>query len=200
MAKYTELLAEYLKSGGELPAAFDTIDGLKDLFIGRFIEREIGFETPELFQIKLEYKANLIIPVYQKRINELEQAYANLANPIKTRIRSGGIKRDYGERNTTNTQDPNTVKINVTDYPTGWNVGADRVPSNITQTENPLQVQTTNIDGYSDTETYQQITDTEQGATLSEELQRLQTAEREGVKNLIDELLSEFEPLFMGIW
>ena len=42
MAKYTELFAEYLESGGELPAAFDEIYGFKDLFIGHFFDKENG--------------------------------------------------------------------------------------------------------------------------------------------------------------
>ena len=72
MAKYTELFAEYLESGGELPAAFDEIVGFKDLFIGNFIDKEIGFETEVLFAIKLETKANIVIPVYAERITALE--------------------------------------------------------------------------------------------------------------------------------
>lgn len=57
MAKYTELFSEYLEGGGELPAAFSQIDGFEDLFIGHFIDKEIGFETEVLFTIKLETKA-----------------------------------------------------------------------------------------------------------------------------------------------
>lgn len=200
MAKYTELLAEYLKDGGELPAVFDDIQGLKELFTGRYIEREIGFETPDLFQIKLEYKANLLVPIYKQRMDDLAAAYAAQSNPIKKRIRSGGTQHEYGERNTTNTNDPNTVTVKVNDYPTAGNVTASRVPSTINETDNPQTKQTYHADEYTDTETYQNITDTEEGATLSEALQRLQNAEREGLKNLMDELLTEFEPLFMEIW
>ena len=45
MAKYTELFAEYLESGGELPTAFDTINGFKDLFVGHFIDKDEKDET-----------------------------------------------------------------------------------------------------------------------------------------------------------
>ena len=74
MAKYTELFAEYLESGGELPAAFDEIVGFKDLFIGHFIDKEIGFETEVLFAIKLETNANLVIGVYADSIAASERA------------------------------------------------------------------------------------------------------------------------------
>ena len=89
MAKYTELLAEYLQSGGQLPAAFDTIDGFSDLFIGHFCDREIGFETPKLFEIKLETRANLVIPIYKERIDQLMQFDTMFNEPTKTSTRSG---------------------------------------------------------------------------------------------------------------
>lgn len=201
MAKYTELLAEYLKDGGTLPAVFDDIDGLKNLFVGRYIERELGFETPELFSIKLEYKANLLIPVYKRRMDELQAAYEAQSNPIKTRIRMGSLQRVYGEKNGTNTTAPNTIRVGVTPYPTAGNlVAGERIPNEITETVNPQQEQTNHSDSYTDTENYQDITDKEEGATLTEALQRLQNAERAELKNLMEELLSAFEPLFMRVW
>lgn len=200
MAKYTELLAEYLKDGGTLPAVFEDIDGLKELFVGKYIEREIGFETPELFQIKLEYKANLLVPVYKKRMSELTAAYDAMANPIKKRIRTGTLQRQYGERSNTNAVRPNTVKITQTDFPTGAAVDSNRVPTHLTQTDNPLTETVNTAQEYTDNENYQDITDSEEGASLSEALQRLQLAERAELKNLMEELLNEFNPLFMGIW
>lgn len=200
MAKYTELLAEYLKDGGTLPAVFEDIDGLKELFVGKYIEREIGFETPELFQIKLEYKANLLVPVYKKRMSELSAAYDAMTNPIKKRIRTGTLQRQYGERSNTNTVQPNTVKTTQTDFPTGAAVDSNRVPTHLTQTDNPKMETVNTAQEYTDNENYQNITDSEEGASLSESLQRLQLAERAELKNLMEELLNEFNPLFMGIW
>lgn len=112
MAKYTELLSEYIEHGGELPAVFDTIEGFEDLFVGRYCDCEIGFETPILFKIKLEAKANLIIPAYAKRISEFEEAKAALLNPEKKRIKTGTIKREYGKRENTdsNTKTGEIVK------------------------------------------------------------------------------------------
>lgn len=85
MAKYTELLADYLNNGGELPAVFNTIEGFADLFKGQYYDCEIGFETETLFQLKLESKANLIFPYYIKRIADLERAANAMANPQKVR-------------------------------------------------------------------------------------------------------------------
>lgn len=103
MAKYTELLSEYIKNGGEFPAVFDKIEGFEDLFIGHYIDREIGFETPVLFSVKLETRANIVIPAYAKRIAEIEAAEENLINNEKVRTKTGNITRDYGERNNTDT-------------------------------------------------------------------------------------------------
>ena len=103
MAKYTELLSEYIEHGGELPAVFSQIEGFENLFIGRYCDSEIGFETPILFSIKLETKANIVIPAYAKRIAEFTEAEAKLINPEKIHIKTGNISREYGERNTTDT-------------------------------------------------------------------------------------------------
>lgn len=103
MAKYTELLAEYLEAGGALPASFEDIEGFRDLFIGEYCDKEIGFETPILFTIKLQARANLLIPPYKDRINELEAIIDKLSNPTKTHTRTGDISREYGETDETQT-------------------------------------------------------------------------------------------------
>lgn len=88
MAKYTELFAEYLEGGGELPAAFADINGFEDLFVARFCDKEIGFETEALFRIKLEEKAELVIPAYVKLLASYNEAWAKVGNPTKTRSRT----------------------------------------------------------------------------------------------------------------
>lgn len=136
MAKYTELLAEYLESGGQLPAAFDNIEGFKDLFIGTYADHEIGFETPTLFTVKLETRANLVIPPYAARISELTAARESLINPTKTRIRSGSTAREYGEQNETNTNNKSGEIIHTDE---GGSV-AD-TPDHITNTyNNPMGI------------------------------------------------------------
>ena len=88
MAKYTELLAEYLESGGELPSAFSQIEGFEDLFVARYCDNEIGFETETLFRVKLEERAAIIIPAYVKRIAATEAAWLVVSNPEKTQTRT----------------------------------------------------------------------------------------------------------------
>ena len=83
MAKYTETFAEWLNAGGQLPAEFSAIDGFPDMFVGNFCDHEIGFETPELFGIKLKTRAAVVIPVYSEKIKELNAAIAGLSSPQK---------------------------------------------------------------------------------------------------------------------
>lgn len=87
MAKYTMQFAEYLKDGGQLPTVFNDIDGFKDIFTAKYFDCELGFETPELFAIKLEMKANIIIPQYVKRIAYYDNALNNLSETVKKRTR-----------------------------------------------------------------------------------------------------------------
>lgn len=88
MAKYTELFAEYLESGRELPAAFKDIDGFEDLFVARYCDKEIGFETEDLFKIKLEERAAIIIPAYVKRIEATEAAWLIVTDPTRKQTRT----------------------------------------------------------------------------------------------------------------
>ena len=83
--KYTELFTEYIANNGgaenALPSLFDkvpsiTIDGevttFKDAFILNFCDREIGFEIEELFALKLESRAKLVLPFYINKLKQLE--------------------------------------------------------------------------------------------------------------------------------
>ena len=83
MAKYTELFASYIESGGELPPQFDEIDGFAELFTLRYFDCEIGFETEEEFRLKLFGRAKLLIPTYKARLTALETALGELTSPSK---------------------------------------------------------------------------------------------------------------------
>ena len=67
MAKYTMLLNDYVRQGFSLPS-FEEIDGFSDLFFATFCDREIGFETPQLFEIKLAARAKLVMPYYEEDV------------------------------------------------------------------------------------------------------------------------------------
>lgn len=77
MALYTETLQDWLNNGFSLPTSFDLIQPLNetnfsDLFLSNYGEWEIGFETEEMFQMKLELKSNLVVPLYVKKIEMID--------------------------------------------------------------------------------------------------------------------------------
>lgn len=182
MAKYTELFSEYLEGGGTLPPAFNQIEGFTDLFIGEFADCEIGFETESLFTLKLTHKADLIIPAYKERLEELASAKAQITAPIKTRIKSGNITRTTPELTRASSQQPFTDGISSGD---------------ITGFTNPFEVTTERE--RTDTETYNNVTDVESGLTPTE-AQSLQRDLERKVYNIKLELLKEFKNLFMLVY
>ena len=83
MAKYTELFAEYIEKGGQLPASFSLILGFGDLFKKHYCDKEIGFETELLFYMKLEEKADLYMQKYADRIALIASAWLDYNAPAK---------------------------------------------------------------------------------------------------------------------
>ena len=84
MARYTECLVDYLNNGHSLPSVFSSITGFADLFTGFYCSSEIGFETETLFEIRLETKAQLVIPLYATRISAYESVLSQLGTPTAT--------------------------------------------------------------------------------------------------------------------
>ena len=76
MAFYTETLREYINHGNELPESFNLITqtgyDFNTIFYEHFADREIGFETEELFALKVKKVADLYIPDYVKIIENYE--------------------------------------------------------------------------------------------------------------------------------
>ena len=76
MAFYTETLREYINHGNELPESFGLIGqtgyDFNTIFFEHFADREIGFETEELFALKVKKVADLYIPDYVKIIENYE--------------------------------------------------------------------------------------------------------------------------------
>lgn len=76
MAFYTETLRDYLNHGNELPESFGLIArtgyDFNTLFYEYYADREIGFETEELFALKVKKIADLYIPDYVKIIENYE--------------------------------------------------------------------------------------------------------------------------------
>lgn len=192
MAKYTELLSEYIENGGELPAVFDQIANFEDLFNGRYCDCEIGFETPILFQIKLETRANLIIPQYVKRLSAFEEAEQLLIQPTKKWVKSGSIT--YGGADTHTFTASDHIR-NESELPFVSSTGTPPVTQQYTDK------------GYTDTdtikkgttETYNEVTDAESGYTSSE-AEALYKALEEPVRILLEDCLNEFKNLFMKVY
>ena len=113
--KYTELFTEYIANNGgaenALPSLFDKVPSLitygevttfKDAFILNFCDREIGFETEELFALKLESRAKLVLPFYINKLKQLEIIdYINAKRTeSETRAITGNITDSGKDTNT----------------------------------------------------------------------------------------------------
>lgn len=173
MAKYTELFSEYLADGGALPSVFETITGFADLFKGYYADKEIGFETEELFAIKLETYANIFIPIYKERLEDLALAITGARNPAKTFYENYSTIVNAGKKKGTLTELPFNSQ--------------SATPSSITEN-----------DAYTNTDN--KVTNrTEAGATVNEAFYKVDKL-NEAVQPLILKLLKEFAPCFMEIY
>lgn len=253
MAKYTELLSEYIEEGGELPAIFDQIDGFKELFVAEYIDHEIGFETPTIFEIKLNQRANIVIPQYLKHKEELEAIATFILSPNKKRIKSGDIVHSkLGEHQyihggvdetVTNTKSGKIIKTDAgtsettpgNTYQREWDLplGAGEAagselniaPTTVTRgnaEKSESSTGNTNTESYdnykdtvqtigkdvtdkdiyidfSDTESYNDVTEEEIGLTATEALAIKQSL-TESTGSPLQALLSEFKNLFMAVY
>lgn len=179
-AKYTEFLADYLKTH-ELPDDFALIEGFDDLFVATYIDREIGFETEDLFGIKLSAKAAMVIPLYKARIDQLTAAWEDVANAEKVVVEA--------------TQEATADTLNV-------------AAQKSTMTELPLNTTSAlpnteqKADAYTNTSARnnsRNVTRTEGGVTTLEAYDVVERLHKD-VYNVLYYLLREFEPLFMGVF
>lgn len=174
MAKYTISYADYVRKGGAIPASFADIEGFETLFLERYADREIGFETADIFAYKLQLKADLWIPDYKERL-----AWQNVL-----------LAKIDGELTKTSTDTANGTTT----------IGAQRstttnLPFNATEAT-PNQV---NNSDASTNESADNSTHTETEALRGSEIgERLRLAEERA--NLLNSLLNKFETLFMGVY
>lgn len=94
MARFTELFSEYITGGGALPPSFSNIEGFSNLFLLYYCDKEIGFETEQLFYTKLCLYADLYVDKYVQRINDLTSAWGLVRAPVKTHY----DKYDFGNQ------------------------------------------------------------------------------------------------------
>lgn len=199
MAKYTELFSEYLERGGQLPASFALIDGFEDLFKLHYCDKEIGFETEALFQMKLERTARINMPFYADRIRRLASAYYNFDVPAKVRyeIYNGVMK--LGEQNGRTTQDDNLGEQNGTTTELPFD-SATAAPSAKTHAEavNNSGVGTSHNDERTDTDEHT-TEHRESGYTPDEAMKAVEFLNSQ-IEPLIQKLLDEFKRLFMQVY
>lgn len=179
-AKYTEYLSEYLQNH-DLPSVFSMIDGFETLFVANFCDREIGFETEDLFEIKLEAKANVVVPLYTQRLAMYETALQNAPNAKRTISES--VSGQYND-----TLEAGAQKSKTTELPLDETTA---LPSS--KVEN---------DGYTNeserNETRSLIRE-ESGENQLEAYDVVSRLERD-VYNVKRLLLKEFDILFMGVF
>lgn len=179
MSKYTELLSEYLQDN-DLPEIFNEIEGISDLFIMRYCDREIGYETEALFAMKLEYIAQTWTPIYKTRIEEIENIIGKWEDAKKTRSKTGQIKRTYGEQNNSQYNLPANGVLPFTpsqNVPNNTNVNAEHI----------------------DTEEYPEYEEIETGYTGAEYDAHIESLEKD-ITSLKEKFLDKFEKIFMQVF
>ena len=186
----TILLGDYLNFGGELPTEFsaeiwaDNNIDITALFVGKYIDREIGFETPELFYIKLCTQAGVSFPRYAQKLAELAQI--NVIDAEEVEIRDGDYTRDgrngYGK---------------VTEYSRFSNPYAS-VPAD----DSSLMGHDKSADSGQDTY-FEQVKNndlrTRKSGLNSEAAERLYEQIESDKNNIINDFLNEFEKLFLQV-
>lgn len=187
MARYTELFAEWLEEGGELPDLFSAIqigdNNLSDIFTAHFAAREIGFETPILFKLKLNEYAAILIPQLESDLKILDAAKGGILEPTFKRTKSGALTRNYGATKRNTWENPTAIATSTTEIDL-TDAGSQQIIADAQKV---------------DQEQYDNVTDTETGYRVTDALQIMAklTEETDG---LLNSWLKKFDPLFMQIY
>lgn len=191
MAKYTMLLAEYLQKGGQLPASFALIDGFENLFVARYCDHEIGFETDALFSIKLEYVANLVMQAYADKIATRAFYWTKANNPVKAYYEKTKVKTNLGAQRSVTSIGAQENK--TTDLPFDDTTAEPNSVSNLGEREDEINQDA--VENNDLRETWKQ----DNGETI-DELMRMLDFLNKDVTTLVQKCLDEFKPLFMGVY
>ena len=151
----------------------DEIENLKDLFILKYIDCEIGYETEWLFEQKLTLKANIVIPEYKDRIQALKTAKNKLFN-------LSNIKTQDNANNTYNNGEQVTKQVIL---PLNEESAEPNSVTTATPTINSDERSATRVEDLRPADLKIQI----------DEIERTR-------KFLMDKLLGEFKNLFMGVY
>ena len=195
---HTELFTQYIANNGgaenALPSLFDKVPNItiddevttfKDAFILNFCDREIGFETEELFSLKLEARAKLVLPFYISKLNQLASIdYINAKRTeSETRTTTGNIT-DGGKDTNTRFKGENPL----IDTTLAFNAKA------VTEQE-------TNEIGYGkNTNTTGNENVTREYTDSGIEARDLYERVLNDTMNMWNEIFKKFESLFMQVW
>lgn len=198
-------LQELLDSGYNYPLSFGLIEGFTELFNLKYSDRYIGFKDEEKFKRKLNLYANLYIDKYAKmldRIKKLTPYYLNTDKVItKTANEENQSTNTQTETTTNSTQ--STIGAQTTkNYELPVDNIENQVPTGKSTTDSQNNTSTlevnssNNLNGTNNKTNNETIT--ESGFSDGEFIQ-LWNFVHEEEKNLVEELLNKFEPLFLGV-
>ena len=198
-------LQELLDSGYTYPTSFSNIEGFTDLFNLKYSDRFIGFKDEEKFKRKLNLYTNLYIDKYAKmldRIQELTPYYLNanktIAKTSNEENQSTSTQTEEATNSTRSTIGEQTTRnydLPVDDYNVQTPTGRSTTDSQDNRSDLTIN-SSNNLNGTSNKSNNESIT--EKGFSDSEFIQ-LWNFVHEEEKNLIEELLNKFEPLFLGV-
>lgn len=198
-------LQELLDSGYTYPLSFGLIEDFTELFNLKYSDRYIGFKDEEKFKRKLNLYANLYIDKYAKmldRIKKLTPYYLNTDKVItKTANEENQSSNTQTETTTNSTQ--STIGAQTTkNYELPVDNIENQTPTGKSTTDSQNNTSTletnssNNLNGTNNKTNNETIT--EKGFSDSEFIQ-LWNFVHEEEKNLVEELLKKFEPLFLGV-
>ena len=197
-AEHTEFFTEYIANNGgaenALPSLFDKVPNIvidnevttfKDAFILNFCDREIGFETEELFALKLESRAKLVLPFYISKLNQLASIdYINAKRTeSETRTTTGNIT-DGGKDTNTRFKGENPL-----------------IDTSLTFNAKAVTEQETNEIGYGkNTNTTGSENVTREYTDSGIEARDLYERVLNDTMNVWNEIFKKFDSLFMQVW
>ena len=197
-AEHTEFFSEYIANNGgaenALPALFDKVPNItiddevttfKDAFILNFCEREIGFETEELFSLKLEARAKLVLPFYISKLNQLASIdYINAKRTESEKRTNTGNITDGGKDTNTRFKGDNPL-----------------IDTSLTFNAKAVTEQETNEIGYGkNTNTTGSEDVTREYTDSGIEARDLYERVLNDTMNVWNEIFKKFESLFMQVW
>ena len=197
-AEHTEFFTEYIANNGgaenALPTLFDKVPSItiddevttfKDAFILNFCDREIGFETEELFALKLESRAKLVLPFYINKLNQLASIdYINAKRMESEKRTSTGNITDGGKDTNTRFKGENPL-----------------IDTTLTFNAKAVSEQETNEIGYGkNTNTTGSENVTREYTDGDIEERNLYERVLNDTMNVWNEIFKKFESLFMQVW